>query len=407
MRRLAIVTILSLILFMPLSASFAATPEELKQAIDAKSKELEKITADVKQTQAQLDQVAGEKKTLNNDIKQIDYSINQLNLNIKSSGINIDKLKLELELLDDKRTATEISIDNQKEAVRKVLRELQQRDNDNLMQMLLRNNSFSDSLTEIQNLEDLQINLSVNVATLNGLHDELSKNIGETTGTKTKLEIANDSYKNRKVIAADKKSEKNNLLATTKNKESAYQKQLSDLEDKQASIGKEIGELETALRASFDPNVLPFKRSGVLAFPVLEPVFTQDYGATAFAQRAYKTGFHNGVDFKASIGTPIIAAANGSVMAVGNNGRAQYGKYVVIKHDNNLATLYSHLSRQTVTKGDYVKVGQIIGYSGNTGYVTGPHLHFTVYWAPSVTFKSFSGAGLVPIGVTVNPMDYL
>ena len=161
------------------------------------------------------------------------------------------------------------------------------------------------------------------------------------------------------------------------------------------------------MRASFDPNVLPFKRSGVLAYPVLNPVVTQEYGATAFAQRAYKTKFHNGIDFKATIGDPIIAADSGSIMAVGDNGRVQYGKYVVVKHDNNLATLYAHLSRVVISKGDYVKVGQIIGYAGNTGYVTGPHLHFAVYWAPSVTLQSFLGAGLVPVGVTINPEDYL
>jgi murein DD-endopeptidase MepM/ murein hydrolase activator NlpD len=145
----------------------------------------------------------------------------------------------------------------------------------------------------------------------------------------------------------------------------------------------------------------------VLAYPVLDPVVTQGYGATAFARRAYRTGFHNGVDFKASIGAPIIAADAGSIMAVGDNGRVQYGKYVLVKHDNNLVTLYAHLSRVVITKGDYVKVGQVVGYAGSTGYSTGPHLHFTVYWGPSVTLKSFPGAGLVPIGVTINPEEYL
>ena len=275
------------------------------------------------------------------------------------------------------------------------------------MYVLLKGDSLADGLFEIQSLQDLQNNLSLNVSALTELHNELKQNIDVTTATKNKLEVENTNFKNRKVIVSDKKTEKNTLLSSTKNKESAYQKQLDELENKQAAIGKEIDELETNLRASFDPNVLPFKRSGVLAYPVLNPVVTQEYGATAFAQRAYKTKFHNGIDFKATIGDPIIAADNGSIMAVGDNGRVQYGKYVVVKHDNNLATLYAHLSRVVVSKRDYVKVGQIIGYAGNTGYVTGPHLHFGVYWAPSITLQSFSGAGMVPVGVTINPEDYL
>ena len=91
----------------------------------------------------------------------------------------------------------------------------------------------------------------------------------------------------------------------------------------------------------------------------------------------------------------------------GNNGRLQYGRYVMIEHDNNLSTLYAHLSRTIVANGDIVQQGQVIGYSGNTGYAFGPHLHLGVYWTPSVTFKPFPGAGLVPVGITIDPNDYL
>lgn len=407
MQRLGVFIVILSVLVSSFGVASGATPDELRQIISEKTKALEKITNEIKQTQAQIDRITEEKRTLNRDMKELNYTISQLNLSIRSSEVSIEKLKLELELLDGKKIGTEESIESQKEAVAQVLREIQQKDSEDIIHIFLRGSSLADSLLEMQSLQDLQNNLSLNVSALIELHNELKQNIDAATTTKDELEVENTHFKNRKVIASDKKTEKNTLLATTQNKESVYQKQLDDLETKQEAIGKEIEELETNLRASFDPNVLPFKRSGVLAYPVLNPVVTQEYGATAFAQRAYKTKFHNGIDFKATIGNPIIAADGGSIIAVGDNGRVQYGKYIVVKHDNNLATLYAHLSRVVVSKGDYVKMGQIIGYAGNTGYVTGPHLHFAVYWAPSLTFKQFSGAGLVPVGVTVNPEDYL
>ncbi len=169
------------------------------------------------------------------------------------------------------------------------------------------------------------------------------------------------------------------------------------------------------MRAAFDPSLLPLKRPGVLAFPVEEPYITQFYGATKFAQRAYRTKTHTGVDFRAPAGTPIFAVHNGRVVAVDNNDqgtsrwrRYQYGLHIVIEHENNLSSLYAHFSKAVVKKGDVVKQGDLIGYSGNTGYSTGAHLHFGVYWAPSVQYKKIApAAGLVPVGVTIDPMDYL
>ena len=145
------------------------------------------------------------------------------------------------------------------------------------------------------------------------------------------------------------------------------------------------------------------------------PYITQCYGPTKFAARAYRSKMHNGVDFGGAIGTPILAAESGTILKVGNNDRGtsrwnkfQYGKYIIIKHNNNLATLYAHLSRIIVKEGQVVNRGDVIGYSGNTGYTFGPHLHFTVFWAPSIQFKSVPpAAGVVPIGITVNPIDYI
>lgn len=83
---------------------------------------------------------------------------------------------------------------------------------------------------------------------------------------------------------------------------------------------------------------------------------------------------HNGIDYVAPVGTPIMAAGSGSVVAAGYN---QFnGNYVFIKHAGNYVTKYLHLTKRTVNKGQRVKQGQTIGTLGGTGRVTGPHLHY-------------------------------
>ncbi len=84
---------------------------------------------------------------------------------------------------------------------------------------------------------------------------------------------------------------------------------------------------------------------------------------------------HNGLDIKVYIGDTIRAAFAGKVRIV-NYERRGYGKYVVIRHDNGLETIYGHLSKQIAEVNQYVKAGDVIGLGGNTGRSTGSHLHF-------------------------------
>ena len=84
---------------------------------------------------------------------------------------------------------------------------------------------------------------------------------------------------------------------------------------------------------------------------------------------------HNGLDLKVNIGDTIVAAFDGKVRVVKYERRG-YGKYVVIRHDNGLETVYGHLSKQLVEDHQLVKAGEPIGLGGNTGRSTGSHLHF-------------------------------
>ncbi|MCR4276047.1 MAG: LysM peptidoglycan-binding domain-containing M23 family metallopeptidase, partial [Candidatus Parcubacteria bacterium] len=122
-----------------------------------------------------------------------------------------------------------------------------------------------------------------------------------------------------------------------------------------------------------------FVQTGYYSNPVPGGVITQ--------------GLHgwNGIDLGAARGTPVHAAANGTVIIVRNNGawNGGYGNYVVIKHDNGSQTLYSHMKNAIVSTGPVLN-GQIIGYVGATGRATGPHLHFEVRGGVANPFRNCS-----------------
>ena len=121
------------------------------------------------------------------------------------------------------------------------------------------------------------------------------------------------------------------------------------------------------------------QRIGTLMLPTRQPIETGHQGS-AFGWRidpfTGRNALHTGLDFQAEIGTPILAAAGGVVVA--QETHPAYGNMVEIDHGNNLITRYAHASRFWVKKGDLVKRGQKIAEVGSTGRSTGPHLHFEV-----------------------------
>lgn len=126
-----------------------------------------------------------------------------------------------------------------------------------------------------------------------------------------------------------------------------------------------------------------------------EPPITQLFGQNP--QWYPLTKGHNGIDWGIPEGTPVYAAADGIVTVAGPDDTG-YGTHVRIQHKDCL-TIYGHLSRLGCQRDDRVKAGQCIGYSGNTGNSTGPHLHFEVRLASSV----YSGVNPMPLFVSTLP----
>lgn len=91
-----------------------------------------------------------------------------------------------------------------------------------------------------------------------------------------------------------------------------------------------------------------------------------------------KRVMHNGIDYKANVGTPVYATADGAVEYAGYNKSSGFGNLIILQHGLGFKTYYAHLSKLKIKSGSYVSKGQLIGLSGNTGTSTGPHLHYEV-----------------------------
>jgi murein DD-endopeptidase MepM/ murein hydrolase activator NlpD len=396
---------------------YAITYQELQKEIDAKKQQINQLIQQAEIYNAELEKTQSTKRTLSNELKQIQNNLNNLNYKIKINEIQIEKLNLEIQQLemDISNTSDEITI--KKEILAKTLKDLYEKNRElNPLVIVLKNIKISEALSEINGIQNISSNLQITLDELNNLKEDLSNRKTNSEQKRAELERVKRELNNQKQIVLALQDEKTTLLNKTKDQEKNYQALLDNIEKQRAEIELEISRLEEALKAQIDPSALPSARAGLLLWPVSNPVITQGFGVTISSKYfynigRYKTPSHNGIDLKASIGTPIYAAEDGEVIAVGNQDlycyKGAYGKFVVIRHYNNLTTLYAHLSLYIVKKGDIVKRGQVIGYSGNTGFATGPHLHFTVYFSPTFQMTQSRSCGPMPIGAPINPLPYL
>ena len=267
-----------------------------------------------------------------------------------------------------------------------------------------------------------------------GDHQKISK--ADAEKKKSDLQDLGAVLRGRKKIQDSERIARANLLKETKNQEKQYAALLAEREARRAALENEVRSIEEKIKISVDTSILPNRGSGVLGWPLpnisLSPCrislrmdaitncITQYFGYTSFAAiGGYSGKGHNGADFRADVGTAILAAESGEVAGTGDTDLgcrgASYGKWILLRHPNNLSTLYGHLSVVDVSAGQNIQRGARIGYSGKTGYATGPHLHFSVFATQAVRIDSIVSRVCgrmmtLPISALngyLNPLDYL
>jgi len=400
-----------IICLFPILPSGASVLDDLKQQIADKQAEIKQLEEQAKAYQQSLNETQQQKNTLQNQLNIIQGRINKLRADINVTTAKISTANLQIERLSLEISDKTQQIGEHKENIAGIIRTLYEYDGKTLLELILENDKFSDFLSQVEYIEILQKNVQKDLETLKTLKSELENQKQQIELQKIDLENYKAQLSSQNQIEQNQKNQKDNLLKQTRGQEQKYQQMLADVETRQREIQEEIFELEDKLRLTLDSTSIPAFHSGVLSWPN-EGLLTQYYGYTPYSKKLYKSGFHNGIDIAAGYGAPIRAAADGVIKYIGNSDNycpgGAYGRWLAIEHDNNLTTFYAHLSAFGKYKtGDMVKEGDIIGYEGSSGYSTGSHLHFGVYAANTFIMKQSIYCGLLPIGATIDPMNYL
>jgi murein DD-endopeptidase MepM/ murein hydrolase activator NlpD len=231
--------------------------------------------------------------------------------------------------------------------------------------------------------------MSRRAALLNELAGRDQEALDHFHGLQVDLGHEQDIARQAKALADHRRQLEDQSLTQLRQAASAKQKvqdaieaRIKDYQDEADAVAKQESTLSSLIRSKETVTVAPSSGGGSggggggvvsgavsasgLMWPVSGPL-TSGFG--------YRWGrLHAGIDIAVGIGTPIHAAKGGVVIFSGV--MSGYGNVVVIDHGGGFSTLYAHQSRTAASEGESVSQGQVIGYSGNTGHSTGPHVHF-------------------------------
>ncbi|HEY4483682.1 MAG TPA: peptidoglycan DD-metalloendopeptidase family protein [Candidatus Paceibacterota bacterium] len=403
--------------------AFGATEEELRQLLQNQNSEITQLEKEIALYQKALSTTKTEKSGLQAELSRLELTRKKLGSDVNLTKKKIAATETTIASLSDGIKQSEQGISLNQQALAESLRTINHYDQNTITTILLEDKNFSNFLGHIANLSTLHGTLKSQLFNLQSTKKDYE--VKKTTSEKEYEELAllEDKLVDQKTIVEQNAGKKNVLLAETQNKEQAFQQLLADRLRKKEAVEAELRKAEEALNLIVNPSSLPTTGRGVIKWPLDKVIVTQYFGNTPFAtanSQIYKGKGHNGIDLGASIGTPIKAVLNGVVEGVGNTDiackGASYGKWVMVRHPNGLSSVYAHLSLSNVTKGQIVSTGEVIAYSGDTGYVTGPHLHFTLLASEGSQVGSLQskvpGCGVYTIPMAtpeavLNPLSYL
>lgn len=374
-RRVFTLLIITQLILSPV-AVFGQSIDDLEDEIASKESELDSISSKISTYQKRLRELSGERASLQNDIKLIENEVALAELDVEAIQANIALQEAQVQLLERNIQEETLRLQGQREIMKDVLYELQRNGEPDLLEVLLTSGSLNDFFNESAQIEQINKALNSSLQKSKALKETLLSQKDLQTDSLEKLEDLSDDLEARLVELELKENATSFLVQQTKNSESEYQRLVGELESEQRQISANVALLQQQLSERLKESgvVISDPQPSKISWPLDSYIMTATFHDPSYPFR--NLWEHSGLDLAAPLGTPIKAAAPGIVAwtRYGNS----YGNYVMIIHDNGLATMYAHMNSFSVSADQTVARGQVIGTVGSTGFSTGPHLHFEV-----------------------------
>ncbi len=358
---------LLLVTFMQViyASSYSDQKNALQNKINEAKDEKDEVTSEKKSTMSEIESLDNTIAQYEKEINELEESISKLQKDIKSKTKEIEELQSEFE--------------EKQELLEHRLVAIYEEGQVTFLDAILSSESIWDYFSIEARMKEMAEADNKQLDELEAQRKAVEKAKNELQEKKDKLDDSKKTVESKQTQVKVTKASKQAKIATLTDKEKALQKEIDAYNNDIADIDRKIRE-----QAQNAAGVYSGSFSGTLGWPLSSSspyynVITSKFGYRT-SPTAGASSNHRGVDIGVIIGTPVYASADGYVLSVmQTNAR---GKFVLIKHADDLYTRYQHLSRYVVSAGQYVKRGQLIAYSGNTGVGSGPHLHFEVLTTP-------------------------
>jgi len=404
MNREKIISII-LLSFLLLPSSVLADEEKiqtLQTQIQSSQTVIQSLDAEIETYQKQLNQVAGERRTLESSVRELTITNRRIESTIQSTSLKIADTEKNLENISLSISELEANINRNKFLITQYIQAVNEMETRPILFSLAAEKELGDMVRVMNSYQRMR---DVFNQEIHSFTRDLER-LGVAQKTKEGERINFESLIREKSIEQESiakvEEEKKKLLSETRSEESEYQKILNEKLALKKQFEESLQTFESELEYILNPSSYPEAAFGIFSWPLKNILITQPFGLTPDSKRLYSyrtgawSGRHTGVDFRAN-NDKVYAMGNGTVVDFGNTDldcpRASFGGWMLIRYDNGLSSIYSHLASFTAQKGQRVTKDTIVAISGNTGYSTGPHLDVKIVPTDAVSIQTWPSKG--------------